>query len=709
MDANMTHFLTFLGASGVQYIIPVYQRRYAWDEEDCRVLWEDIIRAGKNDRDHFVGSVLHIPEGGETITGMKKHLLIDGQQRLTTLSLLLVAFVEYLEADESRASFLTDIKVSSLRKNYLFNDDDYNGMARFKLVLSQEDKEALFSIVGNTPLPEGSPEGLTANLNFFRDRMRGKAFDAKTLWAGLNHIRIIDTQLTPGVDDAQLIFESMNSKGRPLTPTDLIRNYVLMSLPEVEQTRLYEAYWKPLESHFKNCDSPDREFNVFIWYWLWLMVPERKPKEDDSYDEFKCFKQDVFGGTAEELLETLLGHAGRYAKMFLGKEGDKELKKAFGNLLALDVRQIRPLFMALYECYESGKISKDDFVDLCHVFESFLFRRTVCGRLTTGLNHFFAGVGRDLSKKGDVATYVKAMLLTHGYNMTAYFPTDEHFKEQLVSRDCYNRFTKRGYLLQRLENAYHPKQPVEVGPELQIEHILPQSIEGSKSWQDMLGDGWQEIHETHCNNLGNLTLTGYNPELSNKSFGDKLNEAEYGFIASPYRLNDYVKAQKVWGAKQIEERAGLLAEKAVKIWAYPNVDPAVVEELKPKKGKAQATEWTIEEHHHWLAEGGPCRSLYLVLTSAIEDAHPNWEMYVTKHYVGYRTGKRKLRLAFIPRVGGGGRIALCLPKSVDDFHDPMSLCTDKRPTGGIGPGCATFVNFGAVSEIGDVMELINQC
>ena len=260
----MTHFLKFLGASSVQYIIPVYQRRYAWSEEDCRILWEDIIRAGRNGKDHFVGSVLHIPEGGSTITGVKKHLLIDGQQRLTTLSLLLTAFVEYLEANEDQASFLTDIKVSSLRKNYLFNDDDYNGMARFKLVLSQEDREALFAIVGNTPLPANFPEGLIANLNFFRERMQGKAFDAKMLWTGLSHIRIIDTQLTPGVDDAQLIFESMNSKGRPLTPTDLIRNYILMSLSEADQTRLYETYWRPLEDCFKSSERSDKEFNTFI-------------------------------------------------------------------------------------------------------------------------------------------------------------------------------------------------------------------------------------------------------------------------------------------------------------------------------------------------------------------------------------------------------------------------------------------------------------
>lgn len=709
MDANMTHFLKFLGASSVQYIIPVYQRRYAWSEEDCRVLWEDIIRAGRNEKDHFVGSVLHIPEGGSTITGMKKHLLIDGQQRLTTLSLLLTAFVEYLEADEERASFLTDIKVSSLRKNYLFNDDDYNGVARFKLVLSQEDREALFAIVGNTPLPADFPEGLIANLNFFRERMQGKAFDAKTLWTGLSHIRIIDTQLTPGVDDAQLIFESMNSKGRPLTATDLIRNYVLMSLPETEQTRLYGAYWRPLENHFKSSDRPDSEFNAFIWYWLWLVVPERRPKENDSYDEFKRFKQDAFGGTTEELLETLLAHARRYANMFLGKEGDKDLKKAFNNLALLDVRQIRPIFMVLYESYESGRVSKIGFIKLCQVFESFLFRRAVCGRLTTGLNHFFAGVYRDIAKKGDIVTYVTAMLLMHDRAMTAYFPTDEHFKEQLVSRDCYNRFTKKAYLLERLENSYHPKQPIEVGPELQIEHIMPQSIDGSEAWQRMLGDDWQEMHALYCNNIGNLTLTGYNPELSNKSFEEKLNEKEYGFLASSFGLNSYVKKQTEWSSLQIEERARLLSERAVEIWRYPSVDRAVVEALKPKKGKASDTNWTIEEHHRWLAEGGPCRALFVSLTEAIEEAHPSWELYVTKHYVAYRTGKRELRLAIVPRIGGGGRIALCLPKTVDDLHDAKGLCVDKRPIGGVAAGCPTFVNYTSVVELEDIMVLIDQC
>lgn len=711
MQAGTAYFLPFLGASMVQYIIPVYQRAYAWDQDDCRILWDDVMRAGKNDKPHFIGSVLHVPQGPSTITSMKRHLVIDGQQRLTTLSLLLEAFSEYLEADESRGAFLTDIKVPSIRKTYLFNDDDYSGDARFKLVLSQNDRDTLFSIVSRAPLPPNASDRLVDNLEYFRQRMAGKAFDPKTLWAGLQRLQVTDTQLIPEIDDAQLIFESMNSKGKPLTATDLIRNFVLMSLPDNEQTILYETYWKPIEETFRVADRSDAEFNAFIWYWLWIMVPERKPTEAEAYSEFKLFKQDVFGGTTSDLLQNLLEHANRYACLFLGQETDGRLKNAFSGIAALDVRQVRPLLMVLYERYSVGFLTKEGFVDVCGALESFLFRRAVCGRLTTGLNHFFAGVYRDIEKQADIVTYVKAMLLLHDSHMTAYFPTDEHFKEQLASRDCYNRFTKRAYLLEKLENSYHPKYAVRVGSEVQIEHIMPQSIATSPEWKEALGVNWEEIHDRCCNCIGNLTLTNYNPELSNKPFGVKLSDPEYGFANSPYSLNSYIRNQAEWGEDQITERASILAEKAVSIWKYPQVDKSVIDSLKPKKGTKESMNWTIEEHHPWLAEGGPCRGLFEAIAQRITDTHPDWEMYVAKYYVGYRsgTGKHSLKLALMARVGGGGRIALCLPRSVDDLHDPLGLCSDKRPTGGIGPGCPTFVNYTSVTELDNIMTLINQC
>lgn len=709
MKANMAPFLSLLGASNVLYMIPVYQRKYAWDEEDCRVLWDDIIRAGKQGKPHFIGSVLHIPEGESTITGTKRHLLIDGQQRMTTMSLLLEAFIEYLEEDPERAAFLTEVKVPALRKIYLYNDDDYNGEARFKLSLSQEDRETLHSIVASTALPKNTSQRLTDNLESFRTWIRGKAFDPEVLWSGLSNLQIIDTELTPGVDDAQLIFESMNSKGKPLSPTDLIRNYILMSLPEKEQAYLFETYWKPLEDTFKSVQNAEDEFNAFMWYWLWIKVPERKPAEDDVYVEFKRFKQDDYDGTTEELLQELLRFARHYADMFLGEESDPGLKIAFDNIGELRVKPIRPLMMVLYDQIDAGNINKEVFKRLCDVFESYLFRRSVVGRFTTGLNNYFAGVYRDIDKQPDIETYVKAMLLTHDQNMTAYFPTDEHFIEELTTRDCYNRFSKRSYLLERLENAQHPKQPINVGTEYQIEHIMPQTIDDKVEWQEMLGDNWQTVHDEYCNNIGNLTLTGANSELSNNPFNDKLNDPQYGFKKSPYALNDYIKEQSEWTQKQIVERAERLGEIALTIWKYPNVDPQIIEGFKPKKEKRAQSDWTMEERHAAFLEGGKCHDLFENLVERISEEHPDWEQYVMKYYVGYRTGGRKLRLALQERTSGKGRIALCLPKNVDDLSDPKDLCVDKRDAQGIGPGCPTLVNYTRDSELDEIMALINQC
>lgn len=614
-----------------------------------------------------------------------------------------------MEADEKRAEFLTDIMVSSLRKNYLFNKDDYKNDARFKLVLSQEDKDTLFAIVSQTALPVDASELLVNNLRFFRERMTAKTFDPQTLYAGLRKIQVIDTQLIFGEDNAQLIFESMNSKGKPLSPTDLIRNYMLMSLEESEQSRLYASYWHPMEDLFKTSEKPDAEFNAFMWYWLWIKAPETKPAENEVYADFKTFKEEMYGGTAEDLLVELLAYARRYAALFLGKEQHASLKSAFKDINGLNVNIIRPILMVLYEQYDVSRITVEAFERTVRALESFLFRRAVCGRFTTGLNHFFATMYRDISKQPDIETYVAAMLLTHSANMTAYFPTDDYFEEQLASRDCYNRFSRKNYLIEHIENSYHPKQPVNVGPQYQIEHIMPQSIERSTEWQQALGANWEALHDQYCNSLGNLTITGYNPELSNKTFSEKLTDPICGFAKSPYALNDYVKEQRVWGVDQIIERGEILAKKASSIWKYPKVNPEIVESLKTKKGAPRQTGWTIEENHGWFAEGGPCHDLFETLASAIKEDHPDWEMYVTKYYVGFRSGKRRLHLAMIARSGGGGRITLCLAKSIDDLEDPKGLCSDKQSAGGVGPGCPTVANFGRDSDINDIMALIDQC
>lgn len=706
MKANEAPFLDLLGIAKMQFVIPVYQRVYSWSEKECEVLWNDIIRAGKTGNPHFVGSVLYIPESDSTMTGIKKMLLIDGQQRMTTLSLIISALVEYLEEDASRASFLTDIKVSSLRKSYLFNDDDYVGDARYKLILSADDKATLFAIAGDGAMPDDRSNLIVGNYEFFKGRIRAKNFDPKTLWAGLNNIQIIDTKLDAAIDNAQVIFESMNSKGKPLTPIDLIRNYILMSLPSTQQAKLYDHYWRPIELLFGR--SSDDEFNAFVWYWLWLKVPTRKPREDEAYYEFKRYREEEFDGTTEELLAELLAYAKRYASLFLGKEKDSVLAERFGYINALEVKPIRPLLLALYALYEKDRLSKGGLQELCTTIESFLFRRAVCGRFTTGLNNFFAGMYRELEKQADVVTYVTAMLMIHDEGMTAYFPTDEDFIGQLQTRDLYNRFSKTRFCLGRLENWHHPKEPISWDA-YQIEHVLPRSIENSQEWQLALGLDWADKHSTYCNTLGNLTFTGYNQEYSNRPFKDKLELPDTGFLCSPLYLNKSIANKNAWTESSIQDRARMLAEESLKIWPYPKLSKETVEAFKPKKARADGDEWTIEVDHPELTGDGACAELFEAFSDAVLQDNPTWEQYVKKYYVGFRSGKRKLHAIVEGRTSKGGWLAIGLAKTVDELDDPLDLCEDKRLQQGFGPGMPTYLSLHSVNDIPSAMALINQC
>ncbi len=792
MNANDAHFLPFLGTANAQFVIPVYQRLYSWERKDCEVLWNDIVRAGKFQHTHFVGSMLYAPEAGGTLTGINRYLLIDGQQRMTTLTLILAALIQYLSANESKADFL-DMSVGGLRRLYLF-DNDRKGDSRYKLILSQDDRETLFSIVGDAAMPANPSRLIVENYEYFVEKMAEPTFDPELLWVGLGQLLIVDTKL--GADDnAQLIFESMNSKGKPLTATDLIRNYILMSLPNDEQTRLYESYWHPMEQMFGQ--SHDREINEFFWNWLWLKIPNRKPRKDEVYDEFKIYLGDnpetksedllidllasadhytrIFGDRepdkdlakafksfnrldvnaapetkSEDLLIDLLASADHYTRIFGDREPDKDLAKAFKSFNRLDVNAARLLLMELYTQYDSGNLSKEEFIYLVKTIESFLFRRSICGRLTTGLNHYFAGLAKQLdsveivehiignllaqdenktayfptdeyfeeqflsrdcyNRFGDKCAYFLESIENHhrpkepDENKTAYFPTDEYFEEQFLSRDCYNRFgDKCAYFLESIENHHRPKEPISVSS-YQIEHVLPQTITNSPEWQNALGEDWEHLHELLCNNLGNLTLTGYNQEYSNKPFEFKLNKPDDGFACSPLYLNRLIAEERAWNADSIKRRASKLMEDAKTIWPYPIIDESVIAKYRPQKTPDGIT-WTIEEHHPWMAEGGPCRDLFAALKSRLYDEFPTWKEDVRKYYIGFKDGKR-LTLSVQDRKTG--KLVLGFRDSIDSFDDPKGICVDKRAAGGIGPGMRTMVVLEHESELDDVVKLLKQ-
>ena len=698
MNANDAHFLPFLGTANAQFVIPVYQRLYSWERKDCEVLWNDIVRAGKFQHTHFVGSMLYAPEAGGTLTGINRYLLIDGQQRMTTLTLILAALIQYLSANESKADFL-DMSVGGLRRPYLF-DNDRKGDSRYKLILSQDDRETLFSIVGDAAMPANPSRLIVENYEYFVEKMAEPTFDPELLWVGLGQLLIVDTKL--GADDnAQLIFESMNSKGKPLTATDLIRNYILMSLPNDEQTRLYESYWHPMEQMFGQ--GHDREINEFFWNWLWLKIPNRKPRKDEVYDEFKIYLGDNPETKSEDLLIDLLASADHYTRIFGDREPDKDLAKAFKSFNRLDVNAARLLLMELYTQYDSGNLSKEEFIYLVKTIESFLFRRSICGRLTTGLNHYFAGLAKQLDSV-EIVEHIIGNLLAQDENKTAYFPTDEYFEEQFLSRDCYNRFgDKCAYFLESIENHHRPKEPISVSS-YQIEHVLPQTITNSPEWQNALGEDWEHLHELLCNNLGNLTLTGYNQEYSNKPFEFKLNKPDDGFACSPLYLNRLIAEERAWNADSIKRRASKLMEDAKTIWPYPIIDESVIAKYRPQKTPDGIT-WTIEEHHPWMAEGGPCRDLFAALKSRLYDEFPTWKEDVRKYYIGFKDGKR-LTLSVQDRKTG--KLVLGFRDSIDSFDDPKGICVDKRAAGGIGPGMRTMVVLEHESELDDVVKLLKQ-
>lgn len=707
MKANEANLLDLMGVAKMQFIIPVYQRVYSWGEKECTVLWDDVMRAGRNEVSHFVGSMLYIPESESSATSISRVLLIDGQQRMTTFSLMIAALADYLDGNPDEADFLGDLKISALRKNYLFNNDDYNGLARYKLVLSQDDKGTLFSIVSGSPMPDGKSERIVDNYAFFCEKMRGKSFDPARLWAGLNRVQVIDTKLTEGMDNAQLIFESMNSKGKPLTPIDLIRNYVLMSLPNDEQTRLYEDYWHPIERQFGK--GGEDEFNAFIWYWLWLKVPNRQPKENEAYHEFKRYFADDYDGDTEGLLKELREYAQRYASLFLGDEKDVELRRVFGRIVSLDVKPVRPLLMLLYSVYERGKIDRNVFLSVCGTIESFLFRRAVCGRLTTGLNNFFASMYRNLEDQDDVEEYVTAMLLIHSSGMTAYFPSDEDFAEEFKTRDCYNRFSKKRYYLERMENWHRSKEPISAD-DYQIEHVMPQTIDDEHGWKESLGENWEDIHDRLCNNLGNLTLTGYNQEYSNRSFSDKLNLHDVGLKCSPLYLNKSIASHREWGEVEIRQRADELAKEACKIWKYPDLPADVVDRYRPSRGESdEVSTWTLQENHPTFAEGGLNQKLFEEVCESVLSANPSWKSYLAKYYVGFRSDKGKLHAVLEGRNSKGGWIAVGLARSVDDLVDPKDMCQDKRTQGGFGPGLPTYVALRNADDIPSLLNLLKQC
>jgi uncharacterized protein with ParB-like and HNH nuclease domain len=571
MKATEAKLLEFLKKSP-QFVIPIYQRTYSWGERECQQLWDDILRTGGNDRvsAHFVGSIVYVEKGLYQVMSQSPLLVIDGQQRLTTVTLLIEALARSLNDSEPLEGF----SAKKLRNYYLLNplEDEER---RYKLMLSQTDKASLIALLDGDARPKDHSLRIEGNFEFFKERVAEVKNDLSALCKGLAKLVIVDISLNRDQDNPQLIFESLNSTGRELSQADLIRNFILMGLEPQLQTKLYDKYWRPMELDFGQ-EGYATHFDSFMRHYLTVKTGDI-PNVREVYEAFKQHARSpsVAGVGVEALVAEIRRFAGYYCAMALGSESDAELKAAFHDLRELKVDVAFPFLLELYGDYADQRLTKAELLHATRWVESYVFRRAVCGIPTNSMNKTFATFTRALKKDRYLESIAAHFLLLPSYRR---FPLNDEFRRELQVKDLYN-FRSRSYWLRRLEN-HDRKERVPVD-EYTIEHILPQNENLSPLWKTDLGVDWERVQKTWLHTLGNLTLTGYNPELSDRPFTEK-RDMKGGFKESPLRMNESLGSLASWNEEAIKNRAGRLAERAVGVWAAPSLPADLLDAYKPK-------------------------------------------------------------------------------------------------------------------------------
>ncbi|MBC2590736.1 DUF262 and DUF1524 domain-containing protein [Rhodococcus aetherivorans] len=690
MKAVDSHLLTLFKKSS-QFVVLIYQRVYSWQEPECAQLWSDIIRAGSNEKlgAHFTGSIVYVAKNQSTNTSSEPDLIIDGQQRVTTVTLLLAALAERLEElPEDQREPRDGFSPRKIRSRYLL-DENEDGERQYKLILSQADKDGLIAIIQGVEPNTNTPTRVVENFRFFRTQLADPKLDLSVVCQGLDKLVVVDVTLTRNLDNPQLVFEAMNSTGKKLSQADLIRNYVLMDLPPKDQEKLYSAYWRPMELDFSG--SAESQFDQFARHYLTIKTGEI-PRLGDIYE---AFKDHATTFTAEsETIQTLVvelrQYARRYCAIALGKESDQKLRRAFKDLDQIKADVVYPFLLEAYTDYELKIITRDDLHEIVQIVTSYIFRRAVCRVPTNSLNKTFAGFG-DAVRKGRYLDSVKA----HFLSMKSYraFPTDAEFLAALTTTDLYN-FRRRSYFFRLLEN--HGRKEHVTIEDYTIEHILPQNENLSNDWKTALGEDWRAVQQKYLHTLGNLTLTGYNSEYSDYPFARK-RDMDGGFRDSPLRLNKGLGQMETWNAAEIEKRAERLAEDALQIWTSPTLTDEVIAEFEQSGAESG---FTIEDHPNLLRPAR--RALFDHLSNETLALDPAITRHFLKLYVAF-----KAETNFVDVVPQKARLRLSLNIPIEALHDERGLAWDVSGKGHWGNG-PTEVELTEESDFAYVMGLVRQ-
>ncbi|AUW93056.1 hypothetical protein BXT84_03065 [Sulfobacillus thermotolerans] len=686
MKASETNLLKFLQGPR-QFLVPIYQRKYSWTIQQCHQLWNDIIRAASRDeiKGHFLGSIVYIERGLYHISTVPQLLVIDGQQRLTTLSLLLLALGEAIEKS-GQSCMMTKRKMLN---HYLVNNDEESEWYN-KLVLTRSDKDTLISLIAGKKLPDESSKRIYENYKYFVDAIKNSNISLDDLYQGISKLIVVDISLDRDHDNPQLIFESLNSTGLDLSQADLIRNFVLMGVEPKEQTELYNEYWYPMEKSFGNL-SDSVLFDRFMRDYLTVRTG-RIPNIQQVYASFKEYVYQNSPLSVKQIVEDLYRFSKYFVKLAFQTEKDKDINLALQDINTLKVDVSYPFLLEVYDDYESHRLSKSDFIAILRLVETYVFRRGICGVPTNSLNKTFANLSKEIAKDNYLESVCVAFLLKDTYRR---LPSDEEFARELVVKDIYN-FRNRNYLLRKLEN-FNRKEIVDIEA-YTIEHIMPQNNDLSNEWRKDLGESWEEVHKTYLHTLGNLTLTRYNSELSDRPFKAK-RDMEGGFADSPLWLNKGLRNLDCWNKATIVERARSLADRALQVWEYPQLSEDVLSKYRNKGTEGETVTYSLADYPNLQ---GDILTLFEELSKRICNLDSSVRMEVKKLYIAFKTTTN-----FVDIVPQKSKLRLFLNMPFDEMHDPKGLCRNVGNVGRWGNG-EVEVNTSSTDEIDDVMFLINQ-
>jgi uncharacterized protein with ParB-like and HNH nuclease domain len=549
MKASETHLGKILEGTN-QFVVPLFQRPYTWEESRWKVLWSDLVELCDDDTEasrakpHFLGSIVTVPTRSVP-EGVTKYLLIDGQQRLTTLQVLLAALRDCAREAHGTLS-------ERLDKSHLVNQFE-TGLDYFKLLPTQTngDRSAYLEVIKGELIASATSRVGKAYQWFYKKlNSRGCPEYEKLAGVILRRLSLVSIVLDHD-DNPHLIFESLNYKGEPLTQGDLIRNYFLMRIPVAEQETLFKRSWEPM--HLRLGDR----LSEFVRHFL--MREGSVVKQGEIYRTLKERTDNKSPSEIIHFLDTMHRSAIHYHHIIdPTQETNPELKTRFLRFQKLDVGVSLPFLLNLYSDYESEILPLADFSKTLDTLENFFVRRFICGIPTHGLNKSLPPLYNQAKSHSSLLDGVKAILSQRDY------PNDASFRSSLINVRLYGpgeRLPKARLILETLESALAGKEPVATD-KMTVEHIMPQTL--SASWQEHLGETWREIHETRLHSLGNLTLTGYNAELSNGDFQAKRNL----FLNSPIYLTRGVTQFEKWNDESIQRRSEDLAELALTVWPF---------------------------------------------------------------------------------------------------------------------------------------------